>query len=159
VPPIGLTLRQCSSRLLGVGVRLGGYIFRVVLVAAAGAMMEPVHAEQSAQKSELEALSNAWIEAEVRNDAQALERLLDERFLVTFASGATMNRAEFIEWVRKAEIKPFQVTNESIVLHGDTAVVISVNSERTVKFTWVAVKNAQRWRVVLETFSRVAAPK
>jgi hypothetical protein len=87
------------------------------------------------------------------------ERLLDEKFMVTFASGRTMNRAEFIEWIGKAEIKPFQVISESILLHGDTGVVIGVNSERTVKFTWVAVKKAQRWRVVSETFSRVPAPR
>jgi hypothetical protein len=95
----------------------------------------------------------------VRNDAAALERVLDERFMVTFVSGQTMNRAAFIDWVGKAGIKPFQVTNESILLHGDTAIVIGVNTERTVKFTWVAVKKAQRWRVVAETFSRVPAPK
>ncbi len=121
--------------------------------------MEPVHAEQLARETELIALSDAWIDAEVRNDAEALERLLDERFMVTFASGLTMNRSEFIEWVHKAGIKPFQVTNESILLHGDTAVVIGVNSERTVKFTWVAVKKAQRWRVVSETFSKAPVSK
>ena len=121
--------------------------------------MESARAGQSASESELVALSDAWIEAEVRNDREALERLLDERFMVTFASGRTMNRAEFIEWIRTAEIKPFQVTNESILVHGDTGVVIGVNAERTVKFTWVAVKKAQRWRVVSETFSRVPVPK
>ena len=121
--------------------------------------MERVNAEQSARESELIALSDAWIDAEVRSDADALARLLDERFMVTFASGRTLDRAEFIEWVRQAEMKPFQVTNEAILLHGDTAVVIGVNTERTVKFTWVAVKRAQGWRVVSETFSRVPAPK
>jgi hypothetical protein len=140
-------------------MRLADCLLRAFLVAAAGVMMEPIHAEQSAQESELIALSDAWIEAEVRNDAEALERLLDERFMVTFASGRTMNRGEFIELVRAAEIRLFQVTNESILLHGDTAVVIGVNSERTVKFTWIAVKKAQRWRVVSETFSRVPVPK
>jgi hypothetical protein len=121
--------------------------------------MEPIHAEPSAQESELVALSDAWIEAEVRHDAEALEHLLDEQFMATFASGRTVNRAEFIEWIRSSEIKPFHVINESILLHGDTAVVIGVNSERTVKFTWVAVKKAQCWRVVSETFSKAPVPK
>ena len=121
--------------------------------------MAPVYAEQSAQESELVALSDAWIEAEVRNDPEALRRLLDERFMATFASGQTMDRAAFIEWIRKAEIKPFQVINESILLHGDTAVVIGVNSERTAKFTWVAVRKAQGWRVVSETYSKVPLSK
>jgi len=140
-------------------VKIASFVLPVALVAAVGAMMERVNAEQSARESELIALSDAWIDAEVRSDAEALARLLDERFMVTFASGRTLDRAEFIEWVRQAEMKPFQVTNEAILLHGDTAVVIGVNTERTVKFTWVAVKRAQGWRVVSETFSRVPAPK
>jgi len=140
-------------------VKIASFVLPVALVAAVGAMMERVNAEQSARESELIALSDAWIDAEVRSDAEALARLLDERFMVTLASGRTLDRAEFIEWVRQAEMKPFQVTNEAILLHGDTAVVIGVNTERTVKFTWVAVKRAQGWRVVSETFSRVPAPK
>jgi ketosteroid isomerase-like protein len=122
-------------------------------------MMTPAHAEQSTQDSELNALSDAWIEAEIRQDTNALERLLDERFLATFASGKTVDRAGFIDWIRNSDIKPFEVTNEAIHIHGDTAVVIGVDSNRTVKFTWIAVKRDQRWRVVSETFSRVPAPK
>ena len=121
--------------------------------------MGPVYAQQSAQEAELVALGDAWIEAEVRNDSEALRRFLDERFVATFASGQTIDRSAFIEWVRKAEIKPFTVINESVLLHGDTAVVIGVNSERTVKFTWVAVKKAQGWRVISETFSKVPVSK
>jgi ketosteroid isomerase-like protein len=141
-------------------MKFGHTIRRAILVTSTlGAMMSPVYAEQSAQDSELTALSDAWIEAEVRRDTNALERLLDERFLVTFASGKTVDRAGFIDWIRNSDIKPFQVTNEAIHIHGDTAVVIGVDSNRTVKFTWVAVKRDQRWRVVSETFSRVPAPK
>ena len=97
-------------------MRLSGCLLHVAFLGAVGAMLEPIHAEQVAQESELIALSDAWIEAEVRHDSEALERLLDERFMVTFVSGRTMNRAEFIEWVRMADIKPFQVNNESILL-------------------------------------------
>ena len=133
---------------------------RAILAASMlGAMMTPAYADQSAQESELTALSDAWIEAEVRRDTDALERLLDERFMATFASGQTIDRAGFIDWIRKSDIKPFQVTNEAIHIHGDAAVVIGVDSNRTVKFTWFAVKRDQRWRVVSETFSRVPAPK
>ena len=138
-----------------------GRLARSAILATStwGAMMTPAYADQSAQESELIALSDAWIEAEVRRDTSALERLLDERFLATFASGQTMDRAGFIAWIQKSDIKSFQVTNEAIHIHGDTAVVIGVDSARTVKFTWIAVKRDQRWRVVSETFSRVPAPK
>src|SRR3982750_2196318 len=121
-------------------MRFASRFFGAVLVTTLGAIMGPVYAQQSAQEAELVALGDAWIEAEVRNDSEALRRFLDERFMATFASGQTIDRSAFIEWVRKAEIKPFTVINESVLLHGDTAVVIGVNSERTVKFTWVAVR-------------------
>ena len=133
--------------------------YAILVASTLGAMMTPAYADQSEQESELTALSDAWIEAEVRRDTSALERLLDERFLATFASGQTIDRAGFIAWIQKSDIKPFQVTNEAIHIHGDTAVVIGVDAGRTVKFTWVAVKRAQRWRVVSETFSGVPAPK
>ena len=121
--------------------------------------MTPAYADQSKQESELIALSDAWIEAEVQRDTSALERLLDERFIATLASGQTIDRAGFIAWVQESDIKPFQVTNEAIHIHGETAVVITVDLARTVKFTWVAVKAGQRWQVVSETFSKVPAPK
>jgi len=138
-----------------------GYLARYAILATStlGAIVAPAYADQSKQESELIALSDAWIEAEVRRDTSALERLLDERFMATFASGQTIDRAGFIAWVQKSDIKPFQVTNEAIHIHGDTAVVIGVDLARTVKFTWVAVKAGQGWRVVSETFSKVPAPK
>jgi hypothetical protein len=133
--------------------------YAILATSTLGAIMAPAYADQSEQESELIALSDAWIEAEVQRDTSALERLLDERFLATFASGETIDRAGFIAWVQKSDIKPFQVTNEAIHVHGETAVVIGVDLARTVKFTWVAVKAGQRWRVVSETFSKVPASK
>ena len=133
---------------------------RVILsMTFLGVMAGPAHAEQSSRESELIALSDAWIEAEVRHDTEALERLLDERFMATLSSGKTIDRAAFIDLIRKSDIKPFQVSNETIHVHGDTAVVIAVNAKRTVKFTWVAVKKDQRWRVVSETFSTIQPPQ
>lgn len=111
------------------------------------------------RESELVALSDAWIDAEVHHDKAALEQLLDERFLATFASGATVDRAKFIDVIMSTEIKPFEVVNDVVNIHGDTAVVISTSKNQTSKFTWVAIRKEGRWRVVSETFTRLAAPK
>jgi Domain of unknown function (DUF4440) len=141
-------------------MRFARYALHIVLVTTVfGAMTRPAHADQSSQESEIVSLSDAWIEAEVRHDTEALEHLLDERFMATLASGQTIDRAAFIDLIRKSDIKPFQVKNEAIHLYSDTAVVIAVNSKRTAKFTWIAVKMGQRWRVVSETFSTVQAPQ
>lgn len=53
----------------------------------------------SPEQSELISLSDAWITAEVGHDKAALERILDERFLATFASsGKTVDRSAYIAW-------------------------------------------------------------
>jgi hypothetical protein len=112
------------------------------------------NAEWSPEQLQLIALSDAWIAAEVGHDKAALERILDERFLATFASsGKTIDRSAYIAWIMQNPIDPFTVTNGVVNLHGDTALVIS--TEGTTKFTWVAVKKGGQWVVISETFSQI----
>lgn len=108
-------------------------------------------------ESELSALGEAWIAAEVRHDRAALEALLDERFHATTASGRTLDRAAFIDSILKMPVEPFTVTNDVIEIHGDTALVIATIPGGNTKFTWIAVKKAGRWRVISETLSRMQA--
>jgi hypothetical protein len=110
------------------------------------------------EDAELIALSNAWIEAEVRHDKAGLEQILDERCLITFTSGKTIDRTTFIDRILNTEIKPFEVLNEVVTVHGDAALVISTTTDHTTKFTWIAVKKEGQWRVISETFSKIAAP-
>jgi hypothetical protein len=113
------------------------------------------NAEWSSGQLQLIALSDAWIAAEVGHDKAALERILDERFLATFASsGKTIDRAAYIAWIMQTPIDPFAVTNGVVNLHGDTALVIS--TEGATKFTWVAVKKDGKWVVISETFSKIS---
>ena len=53
------------------------------------------------------------------------------------------------------DLEPFSVTNEAIRMHGDTAVVIDVSDDGLTKFTWIAMRQDNRWRVIAQTFSRV----
>ena len=112
----------------------------------------------SAAEAELIALDEAWIDAEVRGDRAALERILHEQFLATYPSGRTVDRATFIDDVLKNDIAPFVVTHESIRVHGDTALIIDVSESGNMKYTWVAVRTSGRWRVISETFTKVTPP-
>jgi len=49
----------------------------------------------------------------VHHDKAALERVLDERFLVTFTCGNTVDRTAFVARIMTAEIKPFGVLTKS----------------------------------------------
>jgi len=113
------------------------------------------NAQWSPEQSELISLSDAWIAAEVGHDKAALERILDERFLSTFASsGKTVDRSGYIAWILERKIEPFTVVNEVVNIHGDAAVVISTAG--STKFTWIAVRKSGRWVVISQTFSRIA---
>lgn len=116
-------------------------------------------AEASAEKAELVALTNAWIDAEVHRDQAALERILDERFLATYASGKTIDRSAFIDAIMRSKLEPFTVVNQVTDIHGDTALVIDASESGKTKFTWIAVRKAGQWRVISETFSHVAGPE
>jgi hypothetical protein len=121
-------------------------------------LVATAYAEWSPEQAELISLSDAWIAAEVGHDKAALERILDERFLATFASsGETVDRSAYIEWIMQMQIDPFTVVNEVVNIHGNTALVIS--TEGTTKFTWIAVKKGGQWVVISETFSRITEPR
>lgn len=106
-------------------------------------------------EAELIALTEAWIDAEVKGDRGALERILDERFLVTYASGKTGGRDEYIDLMIKSEIQPFGVSYDEIRVHGNTAVVVNTITGTPTKITWVAVRQEGQWRAIVQTFSTV----
>ena len=110
---------------------------------------------ETSSETELIALDDAWIVAEVAGDRDALERILHEDFLATFASGRTIDRATFIDLIVDNPPAPFTVTHETIRVHGDTALVIDVSEDEKTKFTWIATKRDGQWRVISETFSMI----
>ncbi|MGA8205483.1 MAG: nuclear transport factor 2 family protein [Woeseiaceae bacterium] len=123
------------------------------------------HADTSTQtaagpsrEAQIIALDDAWVDAEVHGDRAALERILHEDFLVTYASGRTVDRTTFIDGILKARLAPFTVIHKTIRVHGDTALIIDVSEDGKTKFTWIAIKRDGQWRVISETGSRVESP-
>jgi hypothetical protein len=143
-----LMTRSISVRQLGQAVAILSALLAGVSFAGA-----------PTESSELIALSDAWIEAEVGHDSAALERILDDRFLATLSSGKTLDRAAYINWIVKMALDPFKVLNDVVNIYGDTAVVIATTTDRQTKFTWVAIKRNGQWRVISETFSEIAGQK
>jgi hypothetical protein len=106
-------------------------------------------------RQEVTALVETWIEAEVQDDRAALESILHKDFLSTFASGKTLDRSAYIDFIIGLDISPFSVINESIRQFGDTIVVIDVSESGTTKFTWIAVRREGELKVIAQTFSKV----
>ncbi|MDJ0700065.1 MAG: nuclear transport factor 2 family protein [Woeseiaceae bacterium] len=132
-------------------------------MAAAALLSFPVAADskvdsvEPAIRAELSALVEDWIDAEVQSDAKALEKILHESFLSTFASGKTLDRSSYIDFIIGLDIPPFKVINESMVRHGETVVVIDISESGTTKFTWIAIRRNGNWQVISQTFSKVAS--
>jgi ketosteroid isomerase-like protein len=139
-----------AALIMAAVVLLGGSVF----ASAAESL-----AETSSDEAQLLALDQAWIEAEVEGDRDALERILHEDFLATFASGKTVDRSAFIDMISQSEIRPFEVIHDMVRVHGDTALVIDLGADRLSKYTWIAIKRGGQWRVISETFSEMAAPR
>ena len=112
-------------------------------------------ADEAAAKAELIALQDAWVAAEIAGDAEALRALMDERMLTTYASGETVDREGYIDWIVNLDVKPFVVELDRIELHGDTAVMISHIVDGRTKISWVAMRKNGRWLGVEQTFTRM----
>jgi hypothetical protein len=136
-------------------------IVKIIFAAAVLALYVPVAADSEIDsvepevRAELTALVEAWIDAEVQSDGKVLEEILHEDFLSTFASGTTLDRSSYIDFIIGLDIPPFKVINESMVRHGETVVVIDVSESGTTKFTWIAARYDGQWKVISQTFSKV----
>ena len=109
-------------------------------------------------REEVIALGDAWVRAEIAQDRVALQQIFDPAFLSTFASGRTVDRATYIDYIMGAKIEPFRVVHEVVRVHADTALVIDLSESGGTKFTWIAVKRGGHWRVISQTFSKVMPP-
>jgi hypothetical protein len=134
-------------------------LLRLALAFIAGIFYSTGHAGGLNPESEIIALSDAWIQAEINHDKSTLERVLDERFLATLTSGKTIDRRAYIDWITSEKIDPFVVVKEAIKIHGDAALVIGVIKEDDLKVSWVAVRKSGIWKAISLTFSKVSAPK
>ncbi len=138
---------------MNIRIHLALVLLFFASIALAGEASQ--QATNDAPASELIALVEDWIDAEVEDDRETLERLLHDEFLSTFASGVTLGKTAYIDFIIGLDIAPFKVINEEIRIHGDTAVVIDVSEDGGTKFTWIAVRRSGQWQVIAQTFSSV----
>lgn len=83
-------------------------------------------------EQQLDAVQQAWVNAETHRDAAALRRILSPRFVFTFGVGAPESRDSFIHAVVTApETKQTQALSETtMVIDRDTAIVDGLDTVR-----------------------------
>ena len=115
--------------------------------------------------SKVIAMENAWNQAELKNDASAVQLLLAEDFVMTTAEGELYNKSQMVSSIRDKSYSPeaLQSTDMKVHAHGSTAVVTGMYYEkgtdkgkpweRRGRFTdtWMFMDN--RWQCVASHFS------
>lgn len=106
-------------------------------------------------------VTQAWIAAENKHDAAALDQILDDQFISTFAANPPRGKDAFIKGITKGEIDPTQsqtITDEKVIVEGDTAILTGVNAFHStaktpippMRFTITYVKRQGHWRALAE---------
>jgi len=133
------------------------------LASALWFLIVPMAFAQDASK--ILAMEKIWNQAELKNDAKALQLILAEDFVMTVGDGYTLNKQDMLESVRDKTYKPTLLQSEGmqVRMHGTAAVVTGEYHEkgtdkgkpfdRRGRFTdtWMYLDN--RWQCVASHFS------
>ena len=115
--------------------------------------------------SKVVAMENAWNQAELTNDASAVQLLLAEDFVMTTAEGTLYNKAQIVASVRDKSYRPEVLQSTGIVVHGHGNTVIATGAyyekgvdkgkpwERRGRFTDTWMFMDGRWQCVASHFS------
>jgi ketosteroid isomerase-like protein len=111
------------------------------------------------------ALENSWNQAELHNDAHAVDMLLADDFVMTVADGYTLNKAAMLASVRDTSYRPDVLQSENMEVHmyGNTAIVTGSYLEkgkdkgkpfeRHGRFTDTWINLGGQWRCAASHFS------
>lgn len=117
------------------------------------------------EASRVIAMENAWNQAELHNDAAAIELLLADDFVMTTAEGAMYNKAQVVASVKDVSYKPNVLQSSDMTVHpfGSTAVVTGAYYEkgtdkgklweRRGRFTDTWVWSNGKWQCLASHFS------
>ena len=117
------------------------------------------------ETSKVIAMERAWNQAEVHNDAAAVELLLSDDFVMTAAEGTLYNKAQVLSSIRDKSYQPDVLESSDMKVHGygNTAVVTGIYREkgtdkgkaweRTGRFTDTWIYFDHRWQCVASHFS------
>ena len=114
-------------------------------------------APQSDDASKVVAMENLWNQMQLNHDASAMEKMLDEDFVLTDYDGGLSNKSQFLDSIKDMSIKLTQEMSEGMKLHqhGNTVVVTGATREKGTqngrafqhygRFTDTWIKKDGRW--------------
>lgn len=84
-------------------------------------------------KQEVLDVGKKWVAAEVKHDATTLRRILDDQFIASFGAEKPYDKEAFIKLIVTGDVDPTEsqtLTDETVVVDGDTAVVVGTDTVR-----------------------------
>lgn len=87
-------------------------------------------------KQQILDLEQVWVMAEHNHDAATLRRILDDKFVASFGGEKPLDKEAFIKVIVSGETDPTEsqtLTDRQVILDGDTAVVVGVDTESGTK--------------------------
>jgi ketosteroid isomerase-like protein len=127
------------------------------LVVALGANPGVPQAEDA---TKIVALENLWNQTQLNHDAPAMEKMIDDDFVLTDYDGSLLNKSQFLDSIKDMSIKLTQEMSEGMKLHqhGNTVVVTGATREKGTqngkpfghngRFTDTWIKKDGRWLCV-----------
>src|SRR5215475_7302973 len=115
---------------------------------------------QSEDASKIIAMENLWNQMQLNHDAAAMEKMLDEDFVLTDYDGSLLNRSQFLESIKDPSIQLAQEMSEGMKLHqhGITVVITGATREKGTqngkpfahngRFTDTWIKKEGKWLCV-----------
>ena len=73
--------------------------------------------ENNSEKTKLIALENAWNQAQIHRDGQALDSLLADTFVYTDWDGTVLNKSRFMEDMKDPAVETTLVANEGVEVY------------------------------------------
>lgn len=73
--------------------------------------------DTAAEKTKLIALENAWNQAQIHRDGQALDSLLADTFVYTDWDGTVLNKSRFIADMKDPSVETTLVANEGVEVY------------------------------------------
>ena len=89
-------------------------------------------APQSDDASKIVAMENLWNQMQLNHDAAAMEKMLDDDFVLTDYDGSLLNKGQFLDSIKDMSVKLTMEMSEGMKLHqhGTTVVITGATREK-----------------------------
>ena len=124
-------------------------------------------AQSDGDETKIIALENLWNQIQIAHDGDAMEKMLDDDFVLTDFDGSVLNKAQFLVTIRDKSNQLTLETTQDMKLHrrGDTVVVTGATHEKGAikgkpyehhgRFTDTWIKHDSQWLCVASQLSLI----